>query len=206
MNRTADADTFRALLSGAAARIEEPYFPLPVATRKTDKRLLQYRERVYAYELYHQLRCHWPIWRYSLAGEVDKRGHPLVRGPQLDRAKPDLLVHVPGQMNENLAVVEIKVASAATRELAKDVDKLRAFRTDARYGLGILLVFGETFDVSATVAAASGPVDPRYGTTVEQVRRQSGPRTFGQVVPRLPAEFRCCSIRPRLCYGSSLNG
>jgi hypothetical protein len=35
----------------------------------------------------------------------------VVRGARLDNVKPDLLVHVPGKMDHNLVVVEIKAAS-----------------------------------------------------------------------------------------------
>ena len=46
----------------------------------------EYRERVYCYEHYNRWRCHWPDgYPYSLAGEIDKHGHPIIRGA----AKPD---------------------------------------------------------------------------------------------------------------------
>jgi hypothetical protein len=119
----------------------------PVADAEGGEPLIQYRERVYAYELYHQLRCIWPAWPYSLAGEVDKRGHPLVRGADLGNVKPDLLVHVPGVMDHNLVVLEIKAATpsppASERAaIETDLKKLAAFRRSAQYEAGVLLVFG----------------------------------------------------------------
>jgi hypothetical protein len=49
-----------------------------------------YRERVYCYELYHQMRRRWPLnCEYSLNGEVDKRGHPYLQ------ARPDLRSVIP---------------------------------------------------------------------------------------------------------------
>lgn len=143
-----DVDLFRMLLSFATGAIGRDYFMLPVADTKGREPLIQYRERVYAYELYHRLRCLWPYWPYSLGGEVDKKGHPVVHGADLDSVKPDLLVHVPGDMTKNLVVVEIKAASPkppANERVAieKDLKKLAAFCRSAKYKTGFLLVFGE---------------------------------------------------------------
>lgn len=67
-------DGFDALLGTSTHAVPETYFQLPVAGREGPS----YRERVYCYELYHQLRCRWPVdTGYSLAGEVDKKGHHL---------------------------------------------------------------------------------------------------------------------------------
>jgi hypothetical protein len=68
-----DLDLLRSLLANATARIAPDYFLLPVADVDGGEPLVQYRERVYAYELYHQLRLTWPDqWPYSLASEIDK--------------------------------------------------------------------------------------------------------------------------------------
>lgn len=148
MGRVEDVDRFRALLSHATGSVGRDYFILPVADAEGGEPLIQYRERVYAYELYHRLRCVWPDWPYSLGGEVDKRRHPVVRGAGLDNVKPDLLVHVPGAMDQNLVVVEIKAASPnppADERVAIETDlkKLAAFCGSAQYEAGFLLVFGE---------------------------------------------------------------
>lgn len=145
-----DLDRVRHLLQEATARLSGEYFMLPVADAEGGEPLIQYRERVYAYELYHQLRASWPDWPYSLAGEVDKAGHPLVRGGALNNAKPDLLIHVPGQMEHNLMVLEIKAVSSDTRHMqcaavAKDIEKLIAFRR-AGYAGAVFLAFGAAVD------------------------------------------------------------
>ena len=119
---------------------------LPVSDTEGDTTLARYRERVYAYELYHQLRSIWPPeWSYSLAGEVDKAGHPIFRGEYLDRAKPDLLVHVPGEMESNLMVLEIKASSTRARsKLERDLRKLIEF-CNVGYEAAAFLVFGDSF-------------------------------------------------------------
>jgi hypothetical protein len=145
-----DLGRVRHLLTEATARISRDYFMLPVTDAEGGEPLIQYRERVYAYELYHQLRSIWPDWPYSLAGEVDKRGHPLIRGGDLDNAKPDLLVHVPGKMEHNLLVLEIKAVRSRENPvlpaaLTTDLRKLIAFRR-AGYAGAVFLAFGDSVD------------------------------------------------------------
>jgi len=70
-----------------------------------------------------------------------------MRGQYLKRAKPDLLVHEPGTMTQNLAVVEVKAAgptppSEERKKIVADVNKLSAFCSDAQYQFGVLLVYG----------------------------------------------------------------
>jgi hypothetical protein len=150
------AEGFRRLLFEATAAIDSEYFLLTVA-HADGGRVEQYRERVYAYELYHQLRVRWPNWPYTLGGEVDKNGHTIVRGGALDNAKPDLLVHVPGEMS-NLAVVEIKplrewVSWNEEKGFAWDVQKLIAFR-GIGYEAALMLAFGEAIERAVEYGAA----------------------------------------------------
>jgi hypothetical protein len=143
-----DIELFRGLIALATAGITPDYFLLPVADAEGGEPLLLYRERVYAYELYHQLRRIWPEdWLYTLAGEIDKRGHPIIRGGYLDNSKPDLLVHIPGRMDANLAVLEIKplrsdVHPGEREAFQRDLQKLAAFRAIG-YASAFFLVFGE---------------------------------------------------------------
>ncbi len=156
-----DMMRMRALLAEASATIAREYFLLPVAAAAGGQPLEQYRERVYAYELYHQLRAHWPQdWPYSLAGEIDKAGHPVVRGGYLDRAKPDLLVHVPGTMDRNLLVIEIKALRpgnnpAEQQLMTRDMQKLVAFREVGYFG-AVFLVFGDDVDRARDYGRESG--------------------------------------------------
>lgn len=110
------------LLEQAAALIEPNFFLLPL-----DGAPPRYRERVYCYELYHQLRQQWPNGcQYSLNGEVDKRRHPYFAGTH-GHASPDLLVHVPGSP-DNYAVIEVKSVMASDRGIRKDLRTLIRFR------------------------------------------------------------------------------
>jgi hypothetical protein len=106
----------------ASSELGNDYFQLPVAGSEEP----EYRERVYCYELYHRWRSHWgENFAYSLSGEVDKQGHPLIRVG----SKPDFLVHVPGEMS-NLLVMEVKPKNGTPNEMLKDLKKLTKFRRD----------------------------------------------------------------------------
>ena len=72
-----DVQSIRDALAGATAAIADEYFLLPGANHDGRATLVKYRERVYAYELYHQLRCNWQRWPFSLGGEIDKTQHPV---------------------------------------------------------------------------------------------------------------------------------
>jgi hypothetical protein len=129
------------ILCEATKAISTQYFQLPLAGQENPI----YRERVYCYELYHHIRALWPKdTRYSLGGEVDKLGHPLIRGNGLDRTKPDLLVHVPGDMVYNELVMEVKPVNAKTPGIKKDLQTLTAYRRNANYRRAILLVYGDS--------------------------------------------------------------
>lgn len=79
---------------------DEHYFKIGEA----ESTELKYRERVYCYELYHQLRNRLgDSYTYKVDGELDKRGHPVIK-PCI----PDFVVHVPSRMDRNLVVVEVK--------------------------------------------------------------------------------------------------
>jgi hypothetical protein len=150
-----DLQHFVRILSASCERIEAEYFQLPQADGDS-----VYRERVYCYELYHQMRTIWERFPYSLGGEIDKSGHALFRGGPYAQAKPDFLVHMPGDMGQNLAVVEVKPATRSVADLHADINKLSWFCDDpASYYCGILLVFGldqEFQRVRERVAAAIG--------------------------------------------------
>lgn len=149
--------TFITMLETATSRIRHDYFQLPVCDADA-----MYRERVYCYELYHQLRCLFDEladeFPFSLGGEVDKTGHPLFRDGPYPRAKPDLLVHEPGSMSRNLAVVEVKPATPSRADIGHDLGKLESFCDRAQYFRGVFLVYGgagEPDELAGRVRAAA---------------------------------------------------
>jgi len=107
-----------------------------------------YRERVYCYELYHRMRIRWPHETdYRLNGEIDKAAHPILMQLGAAHAKPDFLVHRPGHMAGNHAIIEVKTYRAANVDIRSDLEKLALFLNVVGYQRAIYLVFGEGADV-----------------------------------------------------------
>jgi hypothetical protein len=136
-------DHFENLLAEATARVPDVYFQMPIDGAEDPI----YRERVYCYELYHQIRSLWPQdSTYSFCGEVDKSGHPLIRGNGLDNCKPDFLVHRPGDMAGNFLVMEVKPIKTVLTAVRKDISTLGSFLGGARYEKAIYLLYGRFGD------------------------------------------------------------
>lgn len=126
------------ILSEATASIESTYFHLQL-----DGGDPIYRERVYCYELYHQMRTRWPRESiFILNGEVDKAAHPILRKLGADHVKPDLLVHQPGFMSGNHAVIEVKSSDASPKGIKKDIENLSLFIKAVGYKRAIYLIYG----------------------------------------------------------------
>lgn len=110
-----------------------------------------YRERVYCYELYHQMRMRWPAHTpFYLNGEVDKARHPKMIELRDRFPKPDLLVHRPGYMEGNFAVIEVKCDRAGRAGIAKDLETLSFFVNEFGYQRAIYLIYGD--EAMATLA------------------------------------------------------
>jgi hypothetical protein len=105
------------ILTDATQAIEGWYFLLNIAGGDPI-----YRERVYCYELYHQMRLRWPPrCPFFLNGEVDKSAHPILTQLGAGRAKPDFLVHQPGNMEGNHAIIEVKNSFASAAHIRTDL-------------------------------------------------------------------------------------
>lgn len=128
---------FTEILQTATASVEQMYFQLNV-----DGGDPVFRERVYCYELYHQMRCKWPLQSpYSLNGELDKKSHPILSQLGADNSKPDLLVHTPGHMYGNYAIIEVKHSTRANG-IRKDLSTLDLFVSKVGYQRAIYLIYG----------------------------------------------------------------
>lgn len=147
-------DQLRRMIEVATSSISWPYFQLPVADADA-----VYRERVYCYELYHQLRCIWGAFPFSLGGEVDKSGNPHFQNGPYAHAKPDLIIHTPGDMDENLATVEVKSATVARGAIGEDLQKVSWFCRHARYFKGVFLIYGDAGDAEAVSARLRNATD-----------------------------------------------
>jgi hypothetical protein len=130
-------DELSEILEAATAAVDWPYFQLNI-----DGGDPVFRERVYCYELYHQIRNRWPdTTKYIINGEIDKRAHPILKKLGADHAKPDLLVHTPGAMSGNYAIIEVK-HSLTTAGVRKDLQTLDLFVREVGYQRAIYLIYG----------------------------------------------------------------
>ena len=140
---------FYKILENATSKIDDCYFK----TFITDKTKIQkhiYRERVYCYELYHQMRKQWPDDNVlKLNGEFDKSGSQLFSGSILKNAKPDFLVHVAGDIKNNYAAMEVKPCTASRKSLEIDLNKLSEIQLMAKFKLVIYLIFGDKAECKA---------------------------------------------------------
>ena len=85
--------------------VEQPYYNLKTTYEPSGI----VRERVFCYELYHQIRCLQTKRNeieLTLNGEIDKRGH--VAFTQEDQKNPDFVFHIQGEMIVNTIVLEVK--------------------------------------------------------------------------------------------------
>jgi len=108
-----------------------------------------FQERIFAYELYHQLRLQFKE-NWYVNGEFCK-GLSLV--PRVNRTNwiiPDLVIHQPATIENNLVAVEIKSSqNLAPKDLLADLQKLEMY-TDPKQGLGfcigIMLIVNSDFN------------------------------------------------------------
>jgi hypothetical protein len=158
-----ELNRFEQMIAAASARIERDYYLLPVADADA-----VYRERVYCYELYHQLRCLWGDFPYRLCGEIDKRRNPHFQSPYAE-AKPDFVVHVPADMGSNLACVEVKPFEREVTGFTDDLKKLTWFCLNADYYRGIFLVYGDDKTGSGTDERLREKVQTAVNRCVEKI-------------------------------------
>lgn len=116
----------------ASSQISVEYFLLPIACQNDPIK----RERVYCYELYHQLRLALRDLPLTLTGEPDKRGHSDFTGKQ---PNPDFILHTPGHHGNNTAVIEVE-CRLGKAHLIKDLKTLKLMK-EKGYHLLVLLFF-----------------------------------------------------------------
>ncbi|MFA6210991.1 MAG: hypothetical protein WCT03_08035 [Candidatus Obscuribacterales bacterium] len=129
---------FNECFKQATGLIGPEYFLLPTYEGSEVK-----RERVYCYELYHQLRVAIGEHAFKLHGEVDKAAHPMMALAKAAK-KPDFIIHSPGTKRNHL-VMEVKNSNGA-EGITKDIETLKLFKTEASYERAILLIYGENID------------------------------------------------------------
>jgi len=129
----------------AISRVNQKYIKISIHQLPDNR----YRERVYCYELYHQLRnLLGDDYGYMLDGELDKRAHPII-AKYIGSKIPDFVVHYRGIMKHNLIIIEVKPIKSITDNLTNleyDLDKIIDFIELAEYKYGIMLIYSDGND------------------------------------------------------------
>lgn len=108
------------------------------------------RERVFCYELYHQMRLVQSdrgLNDVQIHGEIDKSGH--IAFDRNARKNPDFVFHIPGMMQGNAIVVEVKGKIEGTYQegVYKDIVTLSKFANNTHYyHSGVLIIYNYTFE------------------------------------------------------------
>lgn len=132
-------DIFKAATSG----INSNYFKTEIIIANSKSKIV-YRERIYCYELYHQMRNNWPQdGTLILFGEYDKNGSQFFARTSVRGAKPDFSIHTPGKSDANLLAIEVKPVTARLKYIQSDLKKLHGFLKEANFSFGIFLIYGK---------------------------------------------------------------
>lgn len=119
----------------ALENVDQSYYKIPVTYNSKGIA----RERVFCYEFYYQLRCLAEENRnIKINGEIDKRGHKLFHKD--DRKNPDFVFHLPGTMENNLIIVEVK-GKMEKDGCIKDFETLKIFLKKYQYQIGIFILY-----------------------------------------------------------------
>lgn len=123
------------IINKAASQVTEDYLNLTTTYEPSGI----VRERVFCYELYHQIRLilgnnH----KLTLNGEIDKRGHQDFKAE--DRKNPDFVFHIPGQHEGNTIILEVK-GNIDTEGIIKDFETIKTFISSYYYQVGIFLLY-----------------------------------------------------------------
>lgn len=149
----------------ASRQIGDEYFMLAVAYKDRPIK----RERVYCYELYHQLRVALRDTPLTLTGEPDKRGHTDFTNKQ---PNPDFILHTPGHHEDNMAVIEVE-CRLNREHLTKDLKTLKLMRGKGYHVLVLLLFSARTVPWQRLErAAAEAEID--LGDVVVLLHRAAG--------------------------------
>lgn len=166
------------------------------------------QERVFCYELYHQLRVledtgFWPFGRARTQAELNKTAQHRLRAtiirilrPPVDQladvvaeAMPDILVHIPGEDSENLLVLEAKREPAKDEDLRWDLAKLSLFAgPDLQYRFPVFLLLTRRHEKPADALAYLQSLGSRKGQVIHAFCYEVHGRNLATGEVRFPVE------------------
>lgn len=139
------------MIECAMRNMEKEFFDIEIAVKESKETDSQIRERIYAYELYHRMRCIQTFVNdkeYTINAEPDKSGHTIVG---IDyRFNPDIIIHKQGKMDkgDNFLVAEIKtdLSKRNDKGIVKDFRTLACMTTRFRYEYGVFIITHATME------------------------------------------------------------
>jgi hypothetical protein len=144
MSKPEAFDIFYTALNDAIVRIEKTFYNVKLVYFNQTI----YRENVYCFELYHQLRkLLADEYIYSLSGKVDKASHPDIVERCLE-FECDFLIHQPGVVSSeaSLAIMNVCSLDTAFRYHETLIEKFKqmncATSVKDGYYRGIMLIYG----------------------------------------------------------------
>lgn len=150
-----DGNDFLELLKKAIKKVAVSYQSIHTADLCSEKYFEFARERVYCYELYHQLRLIIDEKLYDINGEIDKRGHKLIT----EGFNPDILIHKQGNMDNNELVLEVKI-NWDNDGVEKDFNNLNKMTTEYKYKFGaFLFVGGSLSEITQKILKLKNPIN-----------------------------------------------
>lgn len=149
----------------ALRNVEFDYIRIPAKHSKRGR----LNERVFCYELYHQLSLVIQTSQLSkltprkikLHGELSKGTYPY-----FPNESPDFLIHKPKTNSFNLIVIQVKPNLYCFDKVIADFEKLCRFIRDNFYKLGIFIVYDSSFSQLQT------KFEQLNGTELEDFKRK----------------------------------
>ena len=127
-----------AAIETAAKLVNEKY--LNVITSSENSLIV--RERVFCYELYHQIRKILEDDHFlTLNGEIDKHGHKKFK--QIEQKNPDFVFHVQGNDQTNAIIMEVK-GTLEKKGLKKDFETIHNFISEHQYHAGVFFLYNHS--------------------------------------------------------------
>lgn len=131
-------EQYQEFVINALDQVADDYMEIPT----TGRNITVTRERVFCYELYHQIRYLLDKNNDNsvvrIHGEIDKKGHE-----HINPANPDFVIHEPGTNDKNHIVIEVKTNLSASKFI-DDLLKLQDFISfnQCHYHRGLFILVG----------------------------------------------------------------
>lgn len=124
------------LIENALSNIEQSYFK--ISTSGNSDEII--RERVFCYELYHQMRLvQKNNYEFSIHAEIDKRGNSSFETKHWKN--PDFIFHKPGENSDNIIICEVK-GKIESKGIKKDFETISTFIKKYNYKVGVFILYG----------------------------------------------------------------